>query len=104
MLRPGGPWPLPLVVGKIIDPQLKQTPQGRRHRSLFWIPHLDVQIDTERCSLQLVVDQTVEPQFVIHGKVFGVCWNRPLQVAGIRTTGNLVDLKALSVIVNIDDA
>jgi hypothetical protein len=34
VLRSGRPQPLPLIVGKVVDPHLEQTPQGRRNRSL----------------------------------------------------------------------
>jgi hypothetical protein len=46
----------------------------------------------------------VEPQFIIHGEVSRRFWDRPLQVVNIRVSGDVSNLKALSVIVNIDDA
>jgi hypothetical protein len=93
VLRPGTPWPPPFVVGKAVDSELKKTPQGRSHWSFLGRMHNNVQVHPEHRSLQLVVNQTMEPQFIVHGQVLRRLWDSPLQVMSIRSIGYPGDLK-----------
>jgi hypothetical protein len=93
VLRPSTSRPLPLVVSKVVDPQLKETPQGCCHRSFFRPTHLNVEVRSKCRSLQLVINQTVEPQLIVHGEILRRLWDGPFQVASLRSISYRCDLK-----------